>query len=42
MVYKITVLLPEENISFDEEMRHFLMDHIFIEPVKEAQVSHSS
>ena len=41
MVYKITILLPEENIRFDEEMRHFLMDHIFIEPTKDLQVSHS-
>jgi small-conductance mechanosensitive channel len=35
LVYKITIMLPEENESFDAEMRHFLMEHIFIEPEKE-------
>ena len=36
LVYKITVMLPEENEIFDSEMRHFLMEHIFIEPEKDA------
>ena len=31
LVYKITIMLPEENEQFDYEMRHFLMEHIFIE-----------
>ena len=35
LVYKITIMLPEENETFDSEMRHFLMEHIFIEPIKE-------
>jgi hypothetical protein len=35
LVYKITIMLPEENESFDDEMRHFLMEHIFIETEKE-------
>lgn len=34
LVYKITIMLPEENEKFDDEMRHFLMEHIFIEPTK--------
>ena len=35
LVYKITVMLPEENEVFDSEMRHFLMEHIFVEAEKE-------
>ncbi len=35
LVYKITIMLPEQNETFDEEMRHFLMEHIFIEIEKE-------
>lgn len=35
LVYKITILLPEENEVFDYEMRHFLMEHIFIEAIRE-------
>ncbi len=35
LVYKITIMLPEENETFDSEMRHFLMEHIFIETPKE-------
>lgn len=35
LVYKITILLPEENEVFDTEMRHFLMEHIFIEAIRE-------
>ena len=35
LVYKITIMLPEANETFDIEMRHFLMEHIFIEPEKE-------
>lgn len=35
LVYKITILLPEENEAFDYEMRHFLMEHIFIEAIRE-------
>ncbi len=35
LVYKITIMLPEANETFDAEMRHFLMGHIFIEPEKE-------
>ena len=35
LVYKITIMLPEQNETFDEEMRHFLMEHIFIEGEKE-------
>jgi small-conductance mechanosensitive channel len=34
LVYKITIMLPEENESFDYEMRHFLMEHIFVEATK--------
>ena len=34
LVYKITIMLPEENENFDYEMRHFLMEHIFIESSK--------
>jgi MscS family membrane protein len=36
LVYKITIMLPEENEKFDDEIRHFLMEHIFIETVKES------
>lgn len=39
LVYKITILLPEENEVFDSEMRHFLMEHIFIEAVRESTES---
>ncbi len=35
LVYKITIMLPEENETFDDEMRHFFMEHIFIEIPKE-------
>lgn len=35
LVYKIQILLPEENEKFDSEMRHFLMEHIFIEAAKD-------
>lgn len=28
-VYKITVLMPEENRAFDQEIQHFLIDYIF-------------
>ena len=35
LVYKITIMLPEENERFDDEMRHFLMEYIFTEPAKE-------
>ncbi len=35
LVYKVTILLPEENEAFDYEMRHFLMEHIFIESIRE-------
>lgn len=35
LVYKITIMLPEQNETFDDEMRHFLMEHIFIEAEKE-------
>lgn len=35
LVYKITIMLPEENERFDNEMRHFLMEYIFTEPAKE-------
>ena len=35
LVYKITIMLPEENEQFDDEMRHFLMEHIFIEATKD-------
>ncbi len=35
LVYKITVMLPEENEKFDNEMRNFLMEHIFTEPLRE-------
>lgn len=41
LVYKITVMLPEENEVFDSEMRHFLMEHIFIEPEKEVSKTKS-
>jgi MscS family membrane protein len=34
LVYKITIMLPEANETFDDEMRHFLMEHIFIESEK--------
>lgn len=39
LVYKITILLPEENEAFDSEMRHFLMEHIFVESVRESTES---
>jgi small-conductance mechanosensitive channel len=42
LVYKITVLLPEENENFDETMRHFLMEHIFIEPEKNTNISNNA
>ena len=35
LVYKVTILLPEENEAFDTDMRHFLMEHIFIEAIRE-------
>lgn len=35
LVYKITIMLPEENEKFDDDMRHFLMEHIFIEAAKD-------
>lgn len=35
LVYKVTIMLPEENEKFDYEIRHFLMEHIFIEVSKE-------
>ena len=34
LVYRITIMLPEANETFDDEMRHFLMEHIFIEELK--------
>lgn len=37
LVYKITIMLPVENETFDDEMRHFLMEHIFVEAEKEHQ-----
>ena len=30
-----TLTTPEENEAFDYEMRHFLMEHIFIESIRE-------
>jgi small-conductance mechanosensitive channel len=31
LVYKVTIMLPEANEAFDDEMRHFLMGYIFVE-----------
>jgi small-conductance mechanosensitive channel len=42
LVYKITIMLPEESEKFDDEMRHFLMEHIFIDPTKSGTDSQKS
>jgi hypothetical protein len=31
LVYKVTIMLPEANEAFDDEMRHFLMGYIFVD-----------